>query len=91
MLAGDPPRPPLIDAAWRGRAADVAALLAGGADVNEPNLNGVTPLYIACQEGHAEVVMKLLAANADVGRRLRGARDPARRRVGGVALSGARV
>ena len=43
---------PLINAARDGRAADVAALLAGGADVNEPNLNGVTPLYIACQEGH---------------------------------------
>ena len=31
---------PLIDAARHDRAADVAALLAGGADVNEPKANG---------------------------------------------------
>ncbi len=65
MRAGDTP---LIDAARNGRAADVTALLAGGADVDEPKTDGcgATALYVACQEGHTEVVTKLLAANADV-------------------------
>ena len=63
MREGDTP---LIDAARHGRAADVAALLAGGADVNEPTSDGDTPLAVACEEGHIEVVTKLLAANAKV-------------------------
>ena len=44
----------LIDAARHGRAADVAALLAGGADVNEPKTDGsgVTALHIACYFAH---------------------------------------
>ena len=54
MREGDTP---LIDAARHGRLVDVAALLAGGADVNEPKTNGdgITPLFIACAEGHTEV------------------------------------
>ncbi len=36
------------------------------ADVNHARNNGYTPLYIACQKGHTEVVAKLLAANAAV-------------------------
>ena len=52
---------PLILAAWRGRAADVAELLAGGADVNEPKAQRLgsyreTALYIASNAGHTEVV-----------------------------------
>ena len=45
---------PLIDAAGRGRTADVAALLAGGADVDEPSTDTlvVTALWVACQQGH---------------------------------------
>ena len=58
---------PLIGAARRGRAADVVALLADGADVNEPNTgSGDTALWVASGLGHAEVVTTLLAANADV-------------------------
>ena len=64
MREGDTP---LIDAARHGRAADVVALLADGADVNERNQKGANSLYVACHEGHTEVVKKLLAANADVG------------------------
>ena len=41
MREGDTP---LTDAARHGRAADVAALLAGGADVNEPKPSGVAAL-----------------------------------------------
>ena len=60
----------LIDAARHGRAADVAALLAGGADVNEPMTDGsgMTALFVACQEGHTKVITTLLAANAEVDR-----------------------
>ena len=59
----------LIYAAQAGRAADVAALLADGADVNERSAaadGGCTALYIACQDRHTEVVTTLLAANANV-------------------------
>ena len=57
---------PLIAAAFLGRLADVAALLADGADVNEPNSDGWMPLHVACEEGHTDVATMLLAANAEV-------------------------
>ena len=43
---------PLIEAARHGCAVDVAALLGGGADFEEPKTNGsgATPLSIACLE-----------------------------------------
>ena len=48
--AGDTP---LTEAARRGSAADVVALLAGGADVNEPKTDGsgATALFLACCRG----------------------------------------
>ena len=60
MLAGDTP---LIDASRFGRAADVAALLAGGADVNEPRTDDsrATALHIACMLGHTKVVARARA------------------------------
>jgi ankyrin repeat protein len=58
------PPTPLINAVGQGSAA-VAALLADGADVNEPTADGETPLVVACILGHTEVVTTLLAANAD--------------------------
>ena len=65
MVQGDTP---LTDAARHGRAADVAVLLADGADVNESMTNGAgaTALHLACHQGHDEVVTKLIAANANV-------------------------
>ena len=53
---------PLIDAARHGRADDVAALLADGADVNQADDEGFTPLMIACAciEDHTdEIITKL--------------------------------
>ena len=60
-------------AAHNGRAADVAALLADGADVNEKTTEGsdYTALHFACMKGHIDIVTTLLAANADVNRRAR--------------------
>ena len=65
MREGDTP---LTHAARHGHVADVAALLAGGANVNEPTTDGSckTALSIACHRGHTEVAAKLLAANANV-------------------------
>ena len=59
---------PLINAARRGRAADVAKLLADGADANEPSTDGsgYTALYFASQQGHARIVTMLLEAKAKV-------------------------
>ena len=34
--------------------------------MNQARDTGSTPLFYACQEGHTEIVTKLLAANADV-------------------------
>ena len=52
MRAGDTP---LIDAARHSRTANIAALLTNSADVNEPKTNGMTALFIACQEGHTQL------------------------------------
>ncbi|KAF1330414.1 Serine/threonine-protein phosphatase 6 regulatory ankyrin repeat subunit, partial [Globisporangium splendens] len=44
----------------------VAELLKSKVDVNLVNANGTTPLYIAAQEGHVEIVAKMLRAEASV-------------------------
>ena len=45
----------------------VKELLGGGADVNQATTDdGSTPLYIASQNGHLEVVKELLGGGADV-------------------------
>ena len=42
-------------------------LLDANAQVNTSSIaNGETPLWAACEKGYAEVVTKLIAANADV-------------------------
>ena len=49
------------------QAADmVAALIAGGADVEHPGTGGVTPLYRALSKGNQAAVEVLLEAGADV-------------------------
>jgi ankyrin repeat protein len=45
---------------------DIASLLiAAWADVNAANNNGITPLWLACSNGSAAMVEKLLEAGAD--------------------------
>lgn len=42
------------------------SLLEAGAEVNQANNNGKTPLMAAAQEGHEKVVKALLEAGADI-------------------------
>ena len=59
----------LIEAAERGDAAEVRALLGAGAEVNAARGDGATALLLASQNGHPEVVVALLRARADVNAR----------------------
>jgi ankyrin repeat protein len=55
----------LLDAAGRGDKELVSRLLAGGADVNEKDRRGWTPVFAATAGGHAEIAELLLARGAD--------------------------
>ena len=52
---------PLHYAAYAGHAAVVDALLEAGARLDEKNAAGCTPLFLACQQGRAEVVQLIYA------------------------------
>ena len=43
----------------------MSALIEAGADINLANNDDYTPLFVASQKGHMEVVRELLAAGAD--------------------------
>lgn len=43
------------------------ALLLAGADADATDNNSFSPLYLAAQNGHTQVVLDLLAAGADIG------------------------
>ncbi len=45
---------------------EIRDLIKNGADVNVKNKYGLTPLYMAAQNGHAKIVIALLEAGADV-------------------------
>ena len=57
---------PLIDAARNGDVEAVRSLLAGGADANTTQGDGMTALHWAAERGHAAVADLLLSAGADV-------------------------
>ena len=56
----------LVDAAERGDVAEVRALLAGGADVNERDARGRTAVTAAALGDHVEIAKVLIDAGADV-------------------------
>ncbi|HEX8187713.1 MAG TPA: ankyrin repeat domain-containing protein [Pyrinomonadaceae bacterium] len=56
----------LYEAARRGDAAEVRAVLDRGADVNAKFRYGATALFKAAERGHAEVVKLLIERGADV-------------------------
>lgn len=55
----------LLDAAYAGDAAQVAALIQAGADVNAANEFGATPMAEAARRGDAPILKLLLKAGAD--------------------------
>jgi len=56
----------LSNVCFNGKVEEVRALLAAGANVNATEGNDVTPMYMASQQGHADLVKLLLAAGANV-------------------------
>ena len=64
--ASPSPDSPVADAAMRGDAAAVAVLLAGGADVNAAQGDGMTALHWSARNGDAALARTLLDAGANV-------------------------
>ena len=60
------PPGPLLDATKRGDVAAVRTLLRGGADPNEAQGDGLTPLHVSAQEGNLDIVKLLIGAHANV-------------------------
>jgi ankyrin repeat protein len=56
----------LMQAVQRNDRAAVEALIAQGADVNEPDKSGDMPLIMAAYQGYTEIVRLLLESGADV-------------------------
>lgn len=56
----------LNDAVASGRVALVDALLAHGADPNQPNARGASMLFCACVSGHVTIAKRLLDGGANV-------------------------
>jgi hypothetical protein len=56
----------LVSAAAHGDLTAVETLIAAGADVNLVNASGSTPLFIAVEEDHDDIVRVLIAAGADI-------------------------
>ena len=45
-------------AAWQGNVDPVGLLLRARSDPNEPAYDGQTPLHLACEHGHFDVVSR---------------------------------
>ena len=66
LWASTPPESPVADAAMRGDADQVRALLHEGADVNAAQGDGMTALHWAAENGDSELAKMLLQAGANV-------------------------
>ena len=60
------PPDPLLDAVRAGDAPTVESLLAGGADPNVAQGDGLTALHVAAEQGDAEITRLLVGAKANV-------------------------
>ena len=63
---GIPIRRPGVLAAKKGYATAITALKAFGANLDIPDTDGKTPVYVAAENGHAAVIATLRAAGAAV-------------------------
>ncbi|MHC4201279.1 MAG: ankyrin repeat domain-containing protein [Planctomycetota bacterium] len=61
--------PSLLDAAYFGRTEEAERLLEEGADVGARTEGGDTPLHVAADKGHADIVRALLAHGAEISAR----------------------
>ena len=60
---------PIHDAALTGDVELMEMLIANGADVDDRDVHGYTPLILAIQEGHTDIAKTLIANGADVNAR----------------------
>ena len=91
-LLYDPDESPLMHAADKGDTEEVQRLLHSGANVNEKDQRGQTPLIHACLRGNAspELINTLLRAGADVDAKDRHGRTPLFLAVQSPPVNGAR-
>jgi ankyrin repeat protein len=73
LLAAGPGDAPVADAAMRGDAETVRALVKRGEDVNAAHGDGMTALHWAAERGNPEIVRVLITAGATVDPRTRNA------------------
>src|SRR5687767_2457399 len=66
LLAATKPDAPVADAAMRGDAEAVKALIKQGADVNAAQGDGMTALHWAAEKGDAALAQVLVTAGASV-------------------------
>lgn len=66
VLASPAAAAPIHDAAKKGDVPAITAALEAGADVNESDDWGVTPLWYAARHGHEDAAKLLIARGADV-------------------------
>ena len=64
--AATPPDAPVAEAAMRGNAAEVRALIEAGSDVNAALGDGMTALHWSAERGDSDIALLLLSAGAQV-------------------------